>query len=948
MLFFHALFSINPVVKATQARTLSTLTRVIILTAFYFVGGLLGKEASFMSGNVALVWPPSGIALAAILLFGYRFWPGVALGAFLFASLNGTPSVFFTLATAIGNTVGAIVCAFLLQRFVHFRPSLERVRDVTGFILFACLLGTTVNAAFNVAGLFNAEQISFDSMFPHLLAWWVPNALGALVIAPVILSWGSSSSIVWNTRLIIEAAICVAGLTLGTLISFNSWFVEGIGKYPLAYLPYPFLVWSALRFGQRGATTSTLLVSALAIGELLQGRGPFVTGATVGTDSLMLIGSYVGILAITNMFLASAAVEREQAVRSTLESEKRYRAVIEDQTDLICRFKPDGQIIFVNYAYCRFYEKRRDELVGTNFFEPMPEQDREIPLGHFSKLTPEQPVLSYDNKVMLAGGHFVWQQCSVRALFDEAGNIFEFQAVMQDITKRKESEEAMRFGEERLRAILNSMVDGVVVVDERGAINSCNPAAEKIFGRSASEISNRAIRNFFAPTDRENYDEYLSSQLKQKEPKIIEVSALRPDETMLPIDLAVSEISRWGGRMFIVVVRDISERKKMEVQFRQSQKMEAIGRLAGGIAHDFNNLMQAILGYGNLLLQRLPDKDPNRETVEQIEKSAERATSLTRQLLAFSRKQILQPKLLSLNTTVTDMNKLLQRLIGEVIKLEIKLSSPAPYVRADPGQIEQVILNLCINARDAMPKGGTLMIETSSAELGGDETHFSNEFQPGPYAMLRITDTGCGMSPEVQAHLFEPFFTTKEMGKGTGLGLSIVYGIVKQSGGEIKVDSEIGRGTSFRIYLPRHEKEADEVAAEKMAKPQTAGTETILLVEDEELVRMMLVEVLKAQGYTVLEACHGAEALAMAARHEGPIHLLVTDMLMPELNGWELASRLVEVRRTLPVLYMSGYTDDEAQRYGKLEKSGDFLQKPFRPDALLVKARQILDANKAR
>jgi PAS domain S-box-containing protein len=935
--YYHVSF------KAMIVPHLSTLTRVVILTAFYFVGGLLGKESSFMSGNVTLVWPPSGIALAAILLFGYRFWPGVAAGAILFTVLKGTPFGFFTITTALGNTMGALVCAFLLERFIKFRAPLERVRDVTGFVLFACVLGTTVNAAFNVVGLCYAGQVSWDAMFPSLLQWWVPNAMGALVVAPAIMAWGSRASITWRPRLMAEAALCAAGLVAGTLVSFNSWFVNGIENYPLAYLPYPFLVWGALRFGQRGATTGTLLVATLAISQLLHGRGPFQTG--VEQESLMLIGCYIGILAVTNMFLAAAAVEREQAVNATIASEKRYRAIIEDQTDLICRFKPDGTILFVNYAYCRFHAKRREELIGTNFFPSMPEQDRDIPLGHFGSLTPEQAVLSYDNKVSLADGQFVWQQCSIRALFDERGGIFEFQAVMQDITRRKESEEAMRFGEERLRAILHSMVDGVVVVDEHGAITSCNPAAEKIFGRNSKEVVHRALRNFFSPEDQALYNDYLSQYLHQSEPKIIEVTALRHDGTSLPIDLAASQISRTGGQMLIVVVRDISGRKRLEEQFRQSQKMEAIGRLAGGIAHDFNNLMQAILGYSNLLNQRLAPGDPQRETVDQIEKSADRATALTRQLLAFSRKQVLQPKLLALNTVVAEMNKLLRRLIGEVIHLEIRLGNPTAHVRADPGQLEQVILNLSINARDAMPKGGTLFIETTTVELDGSEHGFSGPFKPGSYASIRITDTGSGMAPEVQAHLFEPFFTTKELGKGTGLGLSIVYGIVKQSGGEITVNSEVGRGTTFQIFLPRCEAEVSKAEAERLAAPNTAGTETILLVEDEELVRLMLVEVLKSEGYQVLEAGHGVEALAMAARHEGPIHLLITDMLMPELNGWELASRLVEVRRNLPVLYMSGYTDDEATSYGKLENIGDFLQKPFRPDALLLKARQILDAN---
>src|ERR1017187_4975312 len=336
--------------KWTQHQKLTTLTRVVLLIALYFIGGLIGKETSFLSGNVVLVWPPAGIALAAILLFGYRFWPGVALGAVLFSSMNGMPFGFFTLGTAIGNTMGAVVCAYLLEKFIAFDNAMERTRDVTGYIGLACFLGTTVNAAFNVVSLAYSGAVAWDDLFTTTLVWWVPNALAGLVVAPFIITWATPSATRWNGKLIAEAVICGAGLVGGTLISFNSWFVYGIQNYPLAYLPFPFLVWGALRFGQRGATAGTLLVSALAIFSLLHGTGPFVT--TSEREGLMLIGSYIGILAVTNMLLAAAAAERRQAERGLAEGEKRLRAVVEDQTDSICRFKPDGTLAFVNGAYC--------------------------------------------------------------------------------------------------------------------------------------------------------------------------------------------------------------------------------------------------------------------------------------------------------------------------------------------------------------------------------------------------------------------------------------------------------------------------------------------------------------------------------------------------------------------------------------------------------------------
>ncbi len=432
--------------KTKSNAHLTTFTRVVILTAFYFLGGLLGKQAAFLSGSIALVWPPSGIALAAILLFGYRFWPGVALGAVLFSLLDGVPFGFFTLGTAIGNTVGAITCAFLLRKFIDFNNSMERTRDVTGFVGLACFLGTTVNATFNVVSLIYAGTISWNDLGGQVVEWWVPNALAGLVVAPFIIAWATRSSLEWRPKLIIEAVICAVGLVTGTLISFDSWFVYGIQNYPLAYLPFPFLVWSALRFGQRGATTGTLLVTVLAIYSLVQGRGPFMSDRQ--SESLMLIGSYIGMLAVTNMLLAAAAAEGRYAERALAKNEKRLRAVVEDQTDLICRFTPEGTLTFVNGAYCRFHGKTETELLGTNFLQEIQQVDLQVTLSSFNTLPKDQPVAAFDHHVLTADGKSVWQQYTVRRLFLESGATQEFQAVIQDITQYKESEETLQQAKE--------------------------------------------------------------------------------------------------------------------------------------------------------------------------------------------------------------------------------------------------------------------------------------------------------------------------------------------------------------------------------------------------------------------------------------------------------------------------------------------------------------------
>jgi two-component system cell cycle sensor histidine kinase/response regulator CckA len=389
---------------------------------------------------------------------------------------------------------------------------------------------------------------------------------------------------------------------------------------------------------------------------------------------------------------------------------------------------------------------------------------------------------------------------------------------------------------------------------------------------------------------------------------------------------------------------DITDRKQLEEQLRQAQKMEAVGRLAGGIAHDFNNLLMVIQGYGDLLVERLPAGDPLHRNAEQIQMAAQRASSLTRQLLAFSRKQILAPKILNIQSVVADMEKILRRLIGEDIQLETSSVADLGLVKADRSQIEQVILNLAVNARDAMPQGGRLTIETANVELDASYSHPPAVLSPGKYVMLAVTDNGVGMDAETQAHVFEPFFTTKEKGKGTGLGLATVYGVVKQSGGYVWVYSEPGRGTSFKIYLPRIEEAAVPSGRDSKndVRAPERGSETILLVEDEKGVRELAREYLATSGYTVLEAENGHTALELAAMHAGPIHLLLTDVVMPGISGRELAERVAHIRPGIKTIYMSGYTDQAVVHHGILENNAVLLQKPFTLMTLAGKLREML------
>jgi two-component system, cell cycle sensor histidine kinase and response regulator CckA len=524
---------------------------------------------------------------------------------------------------------------------------------------------------------------------------------------------------------------------------------------------------------------------------------------------------------------------------------------------------------------------------------------------------------------------------------DERGLINNFVGISEDITERKEAEA----DQARLAAIVDCSEDALVSMTVDGIVVHWNPGAERLYGYSAEEMIGRPISVLFAPDHYQEYLQILEKIKKGERLPAYETVRRRKDGTAITASVDICPIEVREGEIVGAskIARDITRMKQLEEQFRQAQKMEAIGRLAGGVAHDFNNLLTVISYCSETLLRDTPPGDWTRDLLTEIKKAGDRATMLTRQLLTFSRQQILEPRVLELNAVVAHCEKMLKLVVGEGIELVVALDPALGRVKIDPGQIEQVLMNLVANARDAMPEGGKITVETTNIVLDRTYCHSHAEVKPGRYIMLAVSDTGCGMDEQTQARIFEPFFTTKDVGKGTGLGLAMVYGFIKQSGGHIYVYSEPGLGSIFKMYLPEVEAvpSLPELPSEIEKLPQ--GDETILLAEDDRTVRALTRQVLQTCGYTVLEAVHGIEALQLAENHAGPVHLLVSDMVMPEMGGRRLAERIVALKPGIKLLYLSGYTVDALVRKGVMESEIAFLQKPFSPSILVRKVREVLD-----
>jgi PAS domain S-box-containing protein len=805
-------------VPVQVSATARYLLRVVALAVAYYAVARLGLRYASIGQSISLVWPPTGLAIAALVILGRGAWPGVAAGAFL---ANAATSIPLAAAAAIaaGNTLEAVVAATLLTRAAGNRPRLDAMGTVRTLVLVAAPLGALASALIGVSALTVTGALPAAGAPSAAAVWWTGDLLGALIVAPLLLAWLVDLPSTRAVRGPVEVALLCVGTVLAAELGLGHLLPVPalLRRFDYPYLLFPFVVWAALRFGGRGASLMTFVVSVVAVWRTVAGGGPF-NGIT-GGGTLFAVGCYLGIVAVTGLLLAAAVThERETATEELRRRDEQLRVALDAARMGVWFWSATDNTLTWDDTLRRIYGLAPGDRVAgyEDFITRVHSEDREFVETTVRRALAEGGRLDYEFRIVLPDGRVRWIADLGRVVEDKDGKAVGMTGTCQDVTDRRTAEERLRL----------------------------------------------------------------------------------------------------------------------------AHRMESVGRLAGGVAHEANNQMSVVMSAADFILAR-PDLPPAvRTDAEYIRRAAERTAAVTAQLLAFSRRQVLRPQVLDLNGVLAKFRLVLQRTLGEDCPVTLLLDSRLGHVQADPGQLEQVLLNLAINARDAMPRGGRLSVETSAVELTERSGLLAHgvAVRPGPYALLAVTDTGHGMDKSTLAHVFEPFFTTKGVGQGTGLGLATVYGIVKQSDGYVWAYSEPGRGTTIKIYLPVTEARPETAAEEPAAQAMAAG-ELVLVVEDEAQVRTIAARALSEAGYRVLVAESGEQALELLSRNGDRPALVLADVVMPGMSGSELAVEIGRLAPGVPVLFTSGYTDGEILRRGLLEPGAAFLAKPFSPEALVRAVR---------
>jgi two-component system cell cycle sensor histidine kinase/response regulator CckA len=939
------------------------LATQILVGGAYLLAGKIGLTLALLNSSATAVWPPTGIALAAVLILGSRrAWPAIFLGAFLVNQLT-TGSWPTSAAIGFGNTIEALIAGSLVSRFAGGRRSFGRSRNL---FLFAALaaVGTAVGATVGVTSLYVAGDATSADYASIWTTWWLGDTAGALLVAPAVLLWYAAPRPHWSRQQQLEI------LLLGCTTVLAAWTVFVKAALPFPFLCIPVCLWAGLRFGQREAATTACALSVIAVWGTLRTNGD-PAGASLNTE-LLRLQAFMATTAMAGLIVGAVVEESHSAAcearRLNDELEQRVQArtaelqgAFDELVTRDARLNEAQDLAHVgswewNVAdnsewwseeLCRMYGADPSSFRPTHeaFMALLPADDREKVSAILQRALADRLPFQIEHRIIRADGELRVMHSLGRVIVDEGGEVVRVVGASQDITGRKAAEEVVRRGERRLQTIIDAQPACVKLVSVEGILLDMNRAGLEMVGADdVSQLRGRAFIDLVHQDDRSRYLELHRAASKGSPGRMeFRIRGLDGDERFVdsravPFDTPVSALET--QRPVLSVTSDITEQKLLEAQLRQAQKMEAIGQLAGGVAHDFNNMLAIILGYSDMLTEQIGSDKPIGQDLREIKAAAERAAVLTKQLLAFSRKQVLSMVAVDVTAVIRTVTPMLQRLLGERINVTTVLAEDLVPVMADPTHLEHLFINLSVNARDAMPEGGVLTFTTANVTLHAAFTRDHQGARIGPYAMVSVADTGIGMSSDVQARVFEPFFTTKESGQGTGLGLAAAYGTVKQLGGYIEVESHPGRGTTFRLYLPEATGPAQ---APRAPEPVSApvGNETILLVEDESAVRAFVKIALQRFGYRVLETDTAEAALTLLKGHAASVHLLLTDVVLPGMDGIQLATHVTRERPETRVLFMSGYTP-RLESARRLDPDIELLEKPFTAQALLAKTRQLL------
>jgi PAS domain S-box-containing protein len=934
-----------PVGEAQPVRpSLPLVLRYGLCAVAYFAAQTLAFKFPDSFGLVAPIWPASGIALASLLLSPQSQWPallGCLFAAGMAANLTTDRPLVASVGFMIANVCETAGSAWLATWFCGDKLRFARIREVlalAGAALF-------VNSAAALVGAGAAVVAVGARFWPFYWTRWVADGLGLLLVTPLVVVWGTSWRALAGVRW--QRAVEISGLfALGGAVA---WL--GLGRSELvtfvpikSYLLLGFVIWAALRAGPRGTVTLVVLFSVIALVFPAAGIGAFRLGGADIHLRLLSVQVFLGVVGLSGMLLAAAVAQAS-------ESQTLLRAVTDGTSDAIYVKDRQGRYLLLNPALARFVGKTVAEVIGKDdtFLFP-PQEARNVIHGDAISMAAPGP-RTYEEYVTGGSGEPLVFFATKGPLRDKSGRVIGLFGIARDITERKQVERALRNSEDKFSKAFKACPEGITIASMAdGKYIEANDIFLEATGFHRDEVIGHTsveLGIWVDPNERKRFLEtlrkygFLRGFETQHRMRSGEVRDFLLSSEVIELDRVQCSFS---------FMLDVTERKRaeaekarVEAQLQQAQKMESVGRLAGGVAHDFNNTLGAILGHVEMAIDQVDPKLPIHADLEEIRKVTHRSADLTRQLLAFARKQTVAPKVLDLNQALTGTLKMLKRLLGEEIDLSVRAGRDLWLVKADPSQIDQVLANLCVNARDAITGVGRLIIETENRVVDRDYAAAHPGVAPGEYVELTVADNGCGMDPETQSHIFEPFFTTKGVGKGTGLGLATVYGAVKQNGGFIEFFSQPGQGTTFTIYLPRHMGHAVLGQEQGMAAGDKSGRETILLVEDEPVILKVTKARLEKLGYTILAASTAGDALRLARIHAGAIRLLLTDVVMPDMNGRNLAKEVKAISPRAKCLYMSGYTADVIANRGVLDEGVSFIQKPFSSNDLAAKVRQLLD-----